>query len=85
MYVITQFHWRDVPNVERKFTGIRLGVVVTAVQFPLDALAWLSIFYLNFPALNQAARQAVMLGLEIGYFWMLVVPYWMGQRKVSGG
>jgi hypothetical protein len=81
MVALTRWHLRDVPRAERSITAIRFGVAVTAVQFPLDALAWSAIFYLGFPPLTQAAREMLMIALEIGYFAMLVVPWWVGRRQ----
>jgi hypothetical protein len=80
MYYLTRFHLRDVPAAEQPRAAIRFGVIVTAVQFPLDVLGWLAIFHLGWPPHAQAAREATLIGLEIGYFWMLLVPYWMGRR-----
>ena len=81
MYALTRFHLRDVPASEKWFAAIRFGVLVVAVQFPLDTLGWWAIFNLGYPPHGQAAREATMLGLEIGYFWMLAVPYWVGRRN----
>ena len=80
MYSLTKFHLRDVPAAERTSAAIQFGVLVTAVQFPLDALGWLAIVKFGYPPSGEAARQMLMIGLEIGYFWMLGVPYWVGKR-----
>lgn len=81
MYGLTRFHLRDVPTADRASAAIRFGVVITAVQFPLDVLGWLAIFRLGYPPHAQGAREALILGLEIGYFWMLVVPCWVGKGR----
>lgn len=81
MYFITRFHLRDVLVEEWPTAATLLGVVVTAVQFPLDALAWLSTFRLGFPPLTGDAREALIVALEIAYFWLLVVPWWTGRRN----
>lgn len=79
-YLITRFHLRGVPTAERTSVAIRFGVIITAVQFPLDALGWLIIFNFGSPLPSQAARDAIILALEIGYFWLLIVPWWIGKR-----
>jgi hypothetical protein len=81
MYVITRLYLRNIPLDERRIAAIRLGVIVTAVQFPLDTLGWLVILKLGFPPLTAAAREAVILSLEVGYFWLLIVPWWAGNRR----
>lgn len=81
MYVMTRFHLRDVLAEERPYVATLFGVVVTAVQFPLDALAWLSTFRLGYPPLTLAAREALIFALEIAYFWLLVVPWWTGKTR----
>ncbi|PIU89963.1 MAG: hypothetical protein COS63_04385 [Anaerolineae bacterium CG06_land_8_20_14_3_00_57_67] len=76
MYGVTRFHLRGVPVAERTTTATILGMTVAAVQFPLDALGWFIITNLGYPPLSQVARDAGVLGLLIGYFWLLVMPYW---------
>jgi hypothetical protein len=80
MVILTRFHLRGVPAAEMGSAAIRFGVLVTAIQFPLDVFGWWVIFNLCWPPQAQAAREATMLGLEIGYFAMLAVPYWMGRK-----
>lgn len=60
MVGLTPFHLRDVPADQRAWAAIRFGVVVTAVQFPLDTLGWLAIFRLRFPPHTAAAREATI-------------------------
>lgn len=81
MYFVTRLHLRDIPTAEQAFTGMRLGIIATAVQFPLDALGWLAIVKLGYPPLSQATRDALIVGLEIGYFGLLVVPYWIAKSR----
>ncbi len=80
MYVITKFHLRDILTAERTQAAMRLGIIVTGTQFPLDALGWLMIFHLGYPPLSEAAREMIILALEIGYFWLLIVPLWTEKR-----
>ncbi|MCJ7616559.1 MAG: hypothetical protein MUO43_08495 [Desulfobacterales bacterium] len=81
MYIITKFYLRDVPVEEHIYAATRLGVAVTAVQFPLDAMGWFAIFNFGYPPLTLATREAVFIALEVGYFWLLVIPWWVGKRK----
>lgn len=81
MYFVTRFHLRDIRAIEQTFTAIRLGIIVTAVQFPLDALGWLAMTQWGYPPLSQTTRDALIVGLDIGYFGLLVVPYWIAKPK----
>jgi len=80
MYFLTKFHLCDVPAKERAYAAMRLGVLILLVQFPLDAIGLLSMFKFNYPALSQTAKESVVLALEVGYFWLLLVPWWVGKK-----
>lgn len=81
MYLITRAHLRNVPVKERANAAMRLGVVAAAVQFPLDALGLFSIFRYNYPQIAPEAREALIIALEIGYFWILTIPWLAGKSK----
>lgn len=81
MYGVTRFYLRGVPVAEQTVTATILGVIVAAVQFPLDAVGWFVITNLGYPPLSQAARDAIVLGLLVGYFWLLVMPRWAASAN----
>ncbi|MFQ6087970.1 MAG: hypothetical protein ACE5K0_03605 [Candidatus Methanofastidiosia archaeon] len=81
MYIMTRFHLREIPVEKYAYVATHLGIAVSAVQFPLDALGFLAIFKLGYPPLTLATREAIILALEVGYFWLLIVPWWVGKRK----
>ena len=81
MYWVTRLYLRDVPLAEQASIAVQFGIIVTAVQCPLDALGWLAILKMGYPSLSQVARDALIIGLEIGYFWLLVIPYWVAKRR----
>lgn len=81
MYFVARFHLRDVSPSMCVATGLRLSVVVTAIQLPLDAMGLVSIQQFGFPSLDSTARLSAMLALQVGYFWMLLVPWWVGWKQ----
>jgi hypothetical protein len=83
MYFVTKFHLRGVSAPARIATGLRLAVLVTVVQLPLDALGLLSVRQLGLPELDLSAQQATVLALQAGYFWMLLIPWWASARPSS--
>lgn len=84
MAVIARVHLRAVPATVRPNAGLAFGAGVLVAQFVLDALGWLAIFRFNLPALPLPAREATAVALPVAYFWMLVVPWWMGNRPAGG-
>lgn len=84
MWLIARLHLRSVPSALRSHAGLSLGAGVVVVQFVLDALGWWIIYRFDFPALPTAAREATALALPIAYFWMLAVPWWLGNRWSKG-
>lgn len=81
IYLLAKFHLRDVPAKERAYAAMRLGVLVMLVQFPLDAIGLFSMFTFNYPPLSSAAKESLVLALEVGYFWLLLVPWWVGKKR----
>lgn len=79
MYALTRWHLRDVASVDRSSTGLRLGVLATGVQFPLDLLAFLSIYEWGFPDLSSAGQRGLVYALLIGYACLLFVPWWTAR------
>lgn len=80
MYMITKFHLRNVLKEGQMYAALRLGIIVNTVQFPLDALGSFMIF--NYQLLPPIAQEAIVPALMIGYFFMLIVPWWAGNRKL---
>ena len=81
MWLITRLHLRDVPRNEYSYAGLRLGVIVTAVQCLLDSAGLSIIFQYGYPSFSQVARETLVVALIVAYFWMLVVPWWEGKRR----
>ncbi len=81
MWLATRLHLRDVPGNECSYAGLRLGVIVTAVQCVLDSAGLAAIFRFGYPLLLQPARETLAVALIVAYFWMLVVPWWEGKRE----
>ena len=83
----TRLYLRDVPGQECAYAGLRLGVIVVAVQCVLDSAGLSVIFQFGEAFLSPAASETLVVGLIAAYFWMLVVPGWegkrMGQRKAT--
>jgi hypothetical protein len=86
-YLLTRFHLRDVGRADWGHTAIRFGIIITWLQFPLDALGWLAITSGGFLGLSVQAQQTIATALPIAYFWLLGVPWWMGVKaeKRRGG
>lgn len=82
MLGLTSLHLRGVSQEERAEVGFRLGALITLVQFPLDALGLFAVFNFGFLGLSEVSQRAVVLALEVGYFWMLVTPWWFSSRQV---
>lgn len=80
MYALTRWHLRDVVSADWSSAGLRLGVLATGVQFPLDLLALLSIYEWGFPDLTVAVQRGLVYALLIGYACLLFVPWWGGWR-----
>ncbi|MBI5230761.1 MAG: hypothetical protein HY876_01205 [Coriobacteriales bacterium] len=73
---------RRLPDSTRYVAGLEFGVIVTAVQFPLDAVGW--------PVLQRAGllptnTNSLFVALEIGYLCLLVVPVLVGSRRPRTG
>ncbi len=85
IWVVARFHLRHLPRSEQSHAGLQLGAAIVAVQFVLDFIGWLVIFYAGWPPLSHAAREATVLALYVGYLWMLVVPWGVGNYQARGG
>lgn len=75
MYGLTRWHLRSVPPAQRAARAIEFGVLVTAVQFPLDAMAFYAMNRWGFLPMSIAAREMLVIGLEVGYLGLLLTPY----------
>jgi len=84
MWLVARFHLRNVALEERVHAGLRLGAIITATQCLLDGGALFVIFRAGRPAFSPAAREATTVAMAVGYFWMLVVPWWEGKRTSEG-
>jgi hypothetical protein len=80
MFALTKLHLRGVPQALRPAVGLRFGVIVTAAQFPLDALGLFWVFNYGILGLSAPAQHSTVIALEVAYFWMLLTPWWAGSR-----
>lgn len=80
IYYLLKFHLRSVGKDDKRFIAAQFGVLATLIQFPLDFFGWLIIFKYDFQFLPQEAREATLLALLIGYFFMLGVP-WLASKN----
>jgi len=80
MGLVARWHLRSSTAEERIHCGLRLGVIIAAIQCPLDASFLLLNQKLGWPLASREAIDAIVVALPVAYFWMLIVPWWVGQR-----
>lgn len=80
IYRLTKWHLRDVAAPNRLGTSLRLSILATAVQFPLDICLLLSMYQLGVPDLSLAGQRATVFALLVGYSCLLLVPWWVTAR-----
>ena len=81
MWLLVRFHMRDVVPDDRVLVALRFGVIITAVQVVLDAAGLYTEFRFKWLGLSEVAREVIVLGLLVGYVWMLLVPWLQAHRQ----
>ena len=79
IFLLTKFHLRNVEDKEKEKVATEFGIIITLIQFPLDALWWFLSSKINSPVPRDVSTMIAIL-LPIGYFWLLAVPWWIGKK-----
>ena len=81
VWFLVHFHMRDVVPDDRVLAALRFGVIITAVQVILDATGLYTEFRFGWLGLSELAREAIVIGLLVGYACMLLVPWLQAHRQ----
>ncbi len=75
--------WRFLAGIREKpmsLNALAFSAIVLLIQFVLDGLFAASVLLFNTPHLEGAAINGVFIALEIGYLYILVIPWIIGRR-----
>jgi hypothetical protein len=80
--------WRFLAGTRKEslsFTALTFSAIVLMIQFLLDGLFAASVLFFNMPRFDSAAIKGLFLALEIGYFYISVIPWATSKRLASVG
>lgn len=81
LWVVAYFYLKSVPAEAAARTAAFMSLIVLVIQFVLDGAFMFAVFHLGFPRLSNEAVRASFLALEIGYFYIGVIPWLEGVRQ----
>lgn len=82
VWFISQRFLTRIPQQSLSLNALSFSAIVLIIQFFLDGLFALSIFFFNVPQLSVSAVKGLFLALEIGYFYFLLIP-WLTSRRLK--
>ena len=80
IWLISLQFLKRIPGHSLSINALSLSAIVLMIQFFLDGLFAVSIFFFNVPQLSVSAVKGLFLALEIGYFNILLIPWLTSHR-----
>jgi hypothetical protein len=80
--------WRFLAGTRKEslsFEALSFSAIVLLIQFLLDGLFAASVFFLNIPRVDSAAIKGLFLALEMGYFYISIIPWATSKRLARAG
>jgi hypothetical protein len=75
--------WRFLAGTRKEslsLNALSFSAIVLVIQFLLDGFFVASMFIFDMPRLDSAAIKGLFLALEIGYFYISVIPWATNKR-----